>query len=106
MRVSKYSMAEEAECNNTNKMNLTGAQSSAIYFNLHKNSKYRAALFRQLCATPTNPTHHVKRKGPVTPRISANVERRAGSRQKTETNTTYLAVLRDLLKKYATNSSG
>jgi DNA polymerase III psi subunit len=51
MRVSKYSTAEEAECNNTNKMNLTGAQSSAIYFNLHKNSKYRAALFRQLCAT-------------------------------------------------------
>jgi hypothetical protein len=37
-------------------------QSSAIYFKRHKGSKSRAALFRQLRASPANHTHDVRQQ--------------------------------------------
>jgi len=43
-------------------MKPTVQQSSAIYFNRHKGSKYRAALFRQLRALPANQTRDVKQQ--------------------------------------------
>jgi len=43
-------------------MKLTLTQSSALYFNRHKGSKRRAALFRQLRALPTNQTGDVKQQ--------------------------------------------
>jgi hypothetical protein len=43
-------------------MELTGTQSTALYFKLHKRSKRRAALFRQLSATSTNQARDVKQK--------------------------------------------
>jgi hypothetical protein len=43
-------------------MKPTVQQSSAIYFKRHKGSKYRAALFRQLRASPANQTRDVKQQ--------------------------------------------
>ena len=43
-------------------MKSTVQQSSAIYFKRHKGSKSRAALFRQLHASPANQTHDVKQQ--------------------------------------------
>jgi hypothetical protein len=43
-------------------MGLTLTQSSAIYFKRHKGSKSRAALFRQLRASPANQTHDAKQR--------------------------------------------
>jgi hypothetical protein len=43
-------------------MESTGTQRSAIYFKRHKGSKGRAALFRQLRASPTNQTRDVKQQ--------------------------------------------
>jgi hypothetical protein len=43
-------------------MELTGTQSSALYFKRHKRSKRRAALFLQLRATSTDQTRDVKEK--------------------------------------------
>jgi len=43
-------------------MELTVTQRSAIYFKRHKSSRRRAALFRQLRASPTNQTSDVKQK--------------------------------------------
>ena len=43
-------------------MEPTAQQSGAIYFKRHKGSKRRAALFRQLRASPANQTHGVKQQ--------------------------------------------
>jgi hypothetical protein len=43
-------------------MQPTAKQSSAIYFKRHKRSKCRAALFRQLRASPANQTRDVKQQ--------------------------------------------
>jgi len=43
-------------------MESTATQSSAIYFKRHKNSKRRAALFRQLRASPSNQIRDVKQQ--------------------------------------------
>jgi hypothetical protein len=43
-------------------MKPTVQQSSAIYFKRHKGSKCRAALFRQLGASPANQTRDVKQQ--------------------------------------------
>ena len=43
-------------------MKPTVQQSSAIYFKRHKGSKCRAALFRQLRASPANQTRDVKQQ--------------------------------------------
>jgi hypothetical protein len=43
-------------------MKSTVQQSSAIYFKRHKGFKSRAALFRQLRASPANQTHDVKQQ--------------------------------------------
>jgi hypothetical protein len=43
-------------------MQPTAKQSSAIYFKRHKRSKCRAALFRQLRASPANQTRHGKQQ--------------------------------------------
>ena len=43
-------------------MKPTVQQSSAIYFKRHKGSKSRAALFRQLRASPANQTCDVKQQ--------------------------------------------
>jgi hypothetical protein len=43
-------------------MKPTAKQGSAIYFKRHKGSKCRAALFRQLRASPANQTRDVKQQ--------------------------------------------
>jgi hypothetical protein len=43
-------------------MQPTAKQSSAIYFKRYKGSKCRAALFRQLRASPANQTRDVKQQ--------------------------------------------
>jgi hypothetical protein len=43
-------------------MKITAKQSSAIYYKRHKVSKCRAALFRQLRASPANQTRDVKQQ--------------------------------------------
>jgi hypothetical protein len=43
-------------------MEATVQQSSAIYFKRHKGSKSRAALFRQLCASPANQTRDIRQQ--------------------------------------------
>jgi hypothetical protein len=43
-------------------MQPTAKQSSAIYFKRHKGSKRRAALFRQLCASPANQIRDIKQQ--------------------------------------------
>jgi hypothetical protein len=43
-------------------MQPTAKQSSAIYFKRHKRSKCRAALFRQLRASPANQIRDVKQQ--------------------------------------------
>jgi hypothetical protein len=43
-------------------MEATVQQSSALYFKRHKGSKSRAALFRQLRASPANQSHDVKQQ--------------------------------------------
>jgi hypothetical protein len=43
-------------------MQPTAKQSSAIYFKRHKDSKCRAALFRQFRASPANQTRDVKQQ--------------------------------------------
>jgi hypothetical protein len=43
-------------------MEATVRQSSALYFKRHKASKRRAALFRQLRASPTNQTGDLKQQ--------------------------------------------
>jgi hypothetical protein len=51
----------------------TLAQSSAIYFKLHKRSKCRAALFQQLRASSTNQARDVKQQTFGTGCISQNL---------------------------------
>jgi hypothetical protein len=43
-------------------MQTAAKQSSAIYFKRHKGSKCRAALFRQLRASPANQTRDAKQQ--------------------------------------------
>jgi len=45
---------------NKNEMEPTATGSGAIYFKRHKRSKRRAALFRQLRASPTDQTSALK----------------------------------------------
>ena len=65
LRASKKSAGEASAAHNIvtkSNMQITGIESSAIYFNQHKGSECRAALFRQLRATRENQTRDVKQK--------------------------------------------
>jgi len=44
-------------------MQPTAKQNSAIYFKRHKRSECRAALFRQLRASPANQTRDIQQQG-------------------------------------------